>query len=421
MRHRRYGASASGPGRVEHLPRPLRADPGRRNGRSGPRGLFRPVTLGLLLLSCQGCCLQALWSDDGDGEERRVVSDVVARDVEMGWSLPDGDRRGASMLLMPVSAAEPSAGPWRLVPTRASEAALPLLNASDLLPDPKVTVRIDREREDGDLVVSEAELTIAGAIGWQQLGGRIDPATLPVETRERLRELQSPQFAYWATPTPDLLQRCDERLRRLDLAALSPQHGPMAIVGAVVVDAVGKPWMPPVLPAVPADGDDEAAIARQQAAAAAVPSEFELLQGVQAIVLAAAADGPLTLRVRMDLAWLAAELEPLSASSWQHRSEWVLADASAAPADRRGIAQVHLTEGQVRWVSGAVARDGLGMRIALTPLALLGDLTFGWLVKALGFCDDDDEDEEADDGALARQERRVKKQLRAQQARRRSQ
>ena len=373
-----------------------------------------------MLAGLQGCCFTTrLWQDDGAespepseelvverSEERELAAECRLDDDALWVRASDGsDRQGGSH--------------WRLVAGQQPATASELAAATALLAEPTLRVELVRDHEQGHLTYSSAQVMLTGVPVPAALGVAVDPASLPGELRQRLDAAVAsrPGFAFevqrGAGESP-LLRRCRDRLVGLDLRPLAGDPVPPALVvlGAVFLDRDGKPWSPPVAP--------DAAVAGEVAAPDEVPDEAAVaarLAGVQAVVRASDGTGERTFVLELDRVWVWSALRQQPDGRAQHVSRWVGADAATGPpvaaAAWRG--QLLLRERDLGWHRpGSVDHDSdaFWTRLALTPLALAGDVLVGWALSCLGVpvcgCADDDDDE---------QERRREQQR--QQARRR--
>jgi hypothetical protein len=355
----------------------------------------------VLLASLQGCCFTTrLWQDDAESpepseelvversDERELTAECRLDDDALWVRASDGsDRQGGSH--------------WRLVAGQQPATVSELAAATALLAEPTLRVELVRDHEQGHLTYSSAQVMLTGVPVPAALGVAVDPASLPGELRQRLDAAVAgrPGFAFdveRGAGTP-LLRRCRDRLQGLDLRPLAGDPAPPALVvlAAVFLDRDGRPWSPPdaadAAEPEPNAALDEAAIAAR-------------LAGVQAVVRASDGTGERTFVLELDRVWVWSALRRQPDGRAQHLSRWVGADAAAgqpvaAAAAWRG--QLLLRERDLGWHRpGAVDHDSdaFWTRLALTPLALAGDVLVGWALSCLGVpvcgCDDDDDEQE---------------------------
>ena len=388
-----------------------------------PRGKLLALCLLALLPGC--CFTQALW-DDGEDEREPVERLAVVRtetfELVATWTVvagAAGERRIA--VQSAVGADRDGVAAWQLVSTSAEEAgaadvALALLAAPDPATAPAVRIEVTRDREQGDLTFSEARLVLEPKFDPTTFGQAVAATALPPDVQERLAAAAStPRYAFaaeaGASPSSPLPVRCEHRLRRLDLRRLLPgaPSSPLVFVTALLVDDAWQPWSPSPPAPAPADGAEPAAS----------KSELAQLAAVRAVVLATDGTTQHTFVLRMASAWSWSDLavgesgQPSHVSYWAFRTAPPAKGASPAggahPTDAEAatvaaaVFPLRITEREVTWELVDVSQP-IGAKLALTPLALLGDLAVGWLLHVAGleFCSCDDDDESAE----RRQQRR---------------
>ena len=385
----------------------------------------RTSLLTLLCLLASGCCFtNALWEEDEElgsapgpnlvrvvtgvhRHEHRVDVAVVARDQGLqGLRLRSLDGPDADGLAA-----------WQLSPAEGDDLACALL--ADPRQRGRCSLRIDvaRDREQGDIVWSEATVVLQGVLELGDLGGPVDPASLSPSVRERLDAASAAQDAF-ARPSPradgkDWLRRFDERVRTVDLRALTPgETAPWVPYAVVLVGPDGRPWQPPVA-AAPASTADKVVVAvagPEPAVPAEPPRSREIVQlgGLAAVIVATNGTITRTFQLRAERASLWSQLGGRADGHFDATSKWrFLADASAVdPSSATTMAQtaaaaevwpLTVTDRNIVWDEREPesSEDFFG-KLALTPLAIAGDLLFGWMLSAIGVeacgCDDDDDE-----------------------------
>lgn len=385
----------------------------------------RTTPLALLCLLASGCCFtNRLWEEDPDDEERepirvRVVEATRRHEHRVTVAVVSGNDEGECVQLTALDGPDADGGSaWRLAAVDGEDLACALLADRRLLG--RCSVRIDalRDREQGDVVWSEATLGLQGAFETASLGRAVDPATLGAAVRERLDAASTGQDAFArpkaATPADAWLHRLDERLRSLDLRAFTPNEpAPWVPYAVVLVDRTGQPWQPVVPPAVGSarnHGTGERVPAEAAAASGDAPPRFprsrthevSLLAGVRAVLAATNGTVTRTFVLPADQAVLWSLLGGAADGHFDVTSTWRFR------ADRLANVDPAAATGPEPWPLTVVDRD-IGYReeesgpedfwanLAWTPLTLAADFLGGWMLSAIGVefcgCDDDDDDE----------------------------
>lgn len=386
----------------------------------------RTTLLTMLVLLASGCCFtNALWAEDPDAEDRepiriRVVEATQRHEHRVTVAVVAGNDEVGSLQLAALDGPDADGGhAWRLSAIDGEDLACALLADRRLLGRCSVRIDVLRDREQGDIVWSEATVGLQGAFEMLSLGRAVDPATLGAAVRERLDAASAGQDAFArpkaATPADAWLQRLDERLRSLDLRALTPNEAtPWVPYAVVLVDQAGRPWQPVVPPAVGSarsPGAGSGVPAEAAAAAGDAPARFprsrthevSLLADVRAVLAATNGTVTRTFVLPADQAVLWSLLGGAADGHFDTRSTWRFRADGSANVDPAAAT------GPEPWPLAVVDRD-IGYRdeergvadfwskLALTPLALAGDLAVGWLLRVVGIdacgCDDEDEDDD---------------------------
>jgi hypothetical protein len=386
----------------------------------------RTSLLALLCLLASGCCFtNALWVDDDEelGAASvpnlvRVVTGVTRHEhrVDVAVVVRDQGVQGLRLRSLDGPDADGFAA-WQLSPAAGDDLACTLL--ADLRQRGRCSLRIDvaRDRDQGDIVWSEATVVLQGVLDLGDLGGPVDPASLSPSVRERLDAASVAQDAF-ARPAPradgtDWVRRFDERVRTADLRALTPgETAPWVPYAVVLVGSDGRPWQPPVA-AAPASTADKVVVAvagPEPAVPVEPPRSREIVQlgGLAAVIVATNGTITRTFQLRAERASLWSQLGGRADGHFDTTSKWrFLADASAVdPSSATTMAQtaaaaevwpLTVTDRNIVWDEREPesSEDFFG-KLALTPLAIAGDLLFGWMLSAIGVeacgCDDDDDE-----------------------------
>jgi len=384
----------------------------------------RTSLLTWLCLLASGCCFtNALWEDDPDDEDReptrvRVVEATRRHEHRVIVAVVAGSDEAQGLQVAALDGPDADGGSaWRLSAVDGEDLACALLADRRLLGRCSLHIDALRDREQGDVVWSEATLGLQGAFETASLGRAVDPAALGAAVRERLDAAWTGQDAFArpkaATPADAWLMRLDERLRSVDLRAFTPNEpAPWVPYAVVLVDQAGKPWQPVVPPAVGSarsSGTRDRVPAEAAAASGEAPPRFprsrthevSLLAGVRAVL--AATNGTLTRTFVLpaDQAVLWSLLGGAADGHFDFRSTWRFrADrlANVDPAAATGpepwpLAVVDRDIGYREEVSGP---DDFWANLALTPFTLAADFVVGWMLSAIGVeacgCDDDDDE-----------------------------
>jgi hypothetical protein len=375
--------------------------------------------LTLLCLLASGCCFtKELWAEDEDFGSApgpnlvRVVTDVQRHEYRVDVAVVAMDQGLQRLRLRSLDGSDADGlAAWQLSPADGDDLACALL--ADPRQRGRCSLRIDvaRDRERGDIVWSEATVVLQGVLDLGDLGGPVDPASLSPSVRERLDAASAAQDAF-ARPAKradgeDWLRRFDERVRTVDLRALTPgETAPWVPYAVVLVGADGRPWQPPVA-AAPAstDGKVVIAVAGPEPAEPVEPPrsrEVAQLAGVAAVVVATNGTITRTFQLRAERASLWSQLGGRADGHFDATSKWrFLADAGAADpiAGTAAAAEVWplaVTDRNIVWEEQeSDSTDDFWGKLALTPVTLAGDLLVGWILSAIGIeacgCDDDDE------------------------------
>lgn len=377
--------------------------------------------LSLCWLASACCFTKALWAEDEEvgslGPRLALVVTGVQRHehrVEVAVVATDAGRQGLRLRALDGPDADGSAA-WQLSPVDGDDLVCVLL--ADPRQRGRCGLRIDvaRDRELGDIVRREATVVLQGALDLGDLGGPVDPASLSPSVRERLDAASGAQDAF-ARPAKradgeDWLRRFDERVRTVDLRALTPgETAPWVPYAVVLVGPDGRPWQPPFA-AAPASTDGKVVIAVASPEPVEPPRSREVAQlaGVAAVVVATNGTITRTFQLRAERASLWSQLGGRVDGHFDATSKWrFLADPGAADpiAD---TAAPHAAAAAEVWPLVVTDRiigakepqpDSSGdflARLALTPVAIAGDLLVGWMLSAIGVegcgCDDDDDDD----------------------------
>lgn len=382
----------------------------------------RTSLLTSLCLLASGCCFtNALWEEDEElGSSRplvRVVTDVQRHEHRVDVAVVARDQGLKGLRLRSLDGPDPDGlTAWQLAPVDGDDLACALL--ADPRQRGHCILRIDvvRDREKGDIVWSEATVVLQGVLDLGDLGGPVDRASLSSRVREQLDAARAAQDAF-APPSPrsegaDWLRRFDERVRTVDLRALTPgETAPWVPYAVVLVGPDGLPWQPAVA-AAPASAAGKGPVAVVGPAPATPPRSREMAQlaGVSAVVVATNGTSTRAFQLRAERASLWGQLGGHADGHFDAISKWrFLADAgsadpisgatappAAAVVDVWPLAVTDRTivmeEADERYSS----RDFFG-KLAVTPFAIAGDLLCGWALAAIGAefcgCDDDDDDE----------------------------
>jgi hypothetical protein len=379
----------------------------------------------LCLLASSCCFTNALWEEDPDDEERepirvRVVEATRRHEHRVHVAVVTADDEAKSLRLAALDGPDDDGGEaWQLAPIDGEDLAGALLTDRRLLGRCSLSIDVLRDREQGDIVWSQATLALQGAFDVRSLGAAVDPVTLGPAVRERLEAASAGQDAFArplvATPTSAWLQRLDERLRAVDFRALTPDEpSPWVAYTVVLVDRTGQPWQPvvpsPAVGSARSPGAGSAVPAEAAAAAGAAPPRFprsrshelSLLAGVQAVVAATNGTVTRTFVLPADQAVLWSLLGGAADGHFDSRSTWrFLADAPAAvvPAAATGAEAwpLAVVDRDIGYRDEARGVEDFWGKLALTPLAIAGDLAVGWLLRVVGVdacgCDDDDDDD----------------------------
>lgn len=386
----------------------------------------RTSLLALLCLLASGCCFtNALWADDEEiGESSgpnlvRVVTGVQRHEHRVDLAVVARDQGLQGLRLRSIDGPDADGlAAWQLSPAEGDDLACALL--ADPRQRGRCSLRIDvaRDRERGDIVWSEATVVLQGVLDLGDLGGPVDPASLSPSVRERLDAASAAQDAF-ARPAPradgsDWVRRFDERVRTVDLRALTPgETAPWVPYAVVLVGPEGRPWQPPVA-AAPASTADKVVVAvagPEPAVPAEPPRSREIVQlgGLAAVIVATNGTITRTFQLRAERASLWSQLGGRadghfdSTSKWRFRADAASADPIPA-ATAAGIAAaaevwpLAVTDRNIVWEQEELdSSDDFWGNLALTPLAIAGDLLVGWMLSAIGVeacgCDDDDDDE----------------------------
>lgn len=379
--------------------------------------------LTLLCLLASGCCFtNALWEEDDDEDREpirvRVVEATRRHEHRVTVAVVAGSDEVQSLRLTALDGPDADGGQaWRLSAVDGEDLACALLADRRLLGRCGVRIDVLRDREQGDIVWSQATICLQGAFATTSLGSVVDPVTLGVAVRERLDASSIGQDAFArpkaATPADAWLYRLDGLLRSVDLRALTPNElAPWVPYAVVLVDQAGKPWQP-VVPSVVGSAHDPATGDRVPAEASAgdAPPRFprsrthevSLLADVRAVLAATNGTVTRTFVLPADQAVLWSLLGGAADGHFDIRSTWRFRGDGPANVDPAAAT------GPEPWPLAVVDRDigyreeergfeDFWSRLALTPLALAGDLAVGWLLRVVGIdacgCDDDDDDDE---------------------------
>lgn len=384
----------------------------------------RTLLLASLCLLASGCCFtNALWAEDEEvgslGPRLALVVTGVQRHehrVEVAVVATDAGRQGLRLRALDGPDADGSAA-WQLSPVDGDDLVCVLL--ADPRQRGRCGLRIDvaRDRELGDIVRREATVVLQGALDLGDLGGPVDPASLSPSVRERLDAASGAQDAF-ARPAKradgeDWLRRFDERVRTVDLRALTPgETAPWVPYAVVLVGPDGRPWQPPVA-AAPASTADKVVVAvagPEPAVPAEPPRSREIVQlgGLSVVIVATNGTITRTFQLRAERASLWSQLGGRADGHFDATSKWrFLADPGAAD-PIAGTAAPHAAAAAEVWplvvtdriiVAKEPQPESSGnflVQLALTPLAIAGDLLVGWMLSAIGLdscgCDDDEDD-----------------------------
>ena len=385
----------------------------------------RTSLLALLCLLASGCCFtNALWEEDEElglapgSTLVRVVTGVHRHEYRVDVAVVARDQGLLGLRLRSLDGPDADGlAAWQLSPAAGDDLACALL--ADPRQRGRCSLRIDvaRDREQGDIVWSEATVVLQGVLHLADLGGPVDPASLSPSVRERLDAASAAQDPF-ARSAPrvdgaDWVRRFDERVRTVDLRALTPgETAPWVPYAVVLVGPDGRPWQPPVAAApASADGKVVIAVAGPEPAVPAEPArsrEIVQLGGLSAVVVATNGTTTRTFQLRAERASLWSQFGGHADGHFDTTSKWrFLADArAAAPSSASTTSQtgaaaevwpLTVTDRRSAWDhrEPASSEDFYG-DLLLTPLALAGDLLFGWILSAIGVeacgCDDDDDE-----------------------------
>ena len=178
----------------------------------------------------------------------------------------------------------------------------------------------------------------------------------------------------------------------------------------VLVDRDGQPWQPVVPPASvePANAAGAASAAPADASAERVvrfprsrTHEVLLLANVRAVVAATNGTATRTFVLPADQAVLWSLLGGAADGHFDIRSTFRFrsdASASATTASAAGAEPwpLAVVDREIAYRDEARGTDDFWGKLALTPLAIAGDLLVGWMLSAIGVeaCDCDDDDDE---------------------------
>lgn len=382
----------------------------------------RTLLLSSSCLLASGCCFtNALWTDDFDGEDRepirvRVVEATQRHEHRVAVAVVPWDDEAKSLKLSSLDGPDADGcEAWQLVAIDGEDLACALLADRRLLGRCSLRVDVLRDREQGDVVWSQATLGLQGAFDVRSLGEPVEAATLGPTVRERLDAASTGQDAFArqpaATSAGAWLRRLDERLRSVDLRALTPgEPTPWVPYAVVLVDRDGQPWQPVVPPASvePANAAGAASAAPADASAERAvrfprsrTHEVLLLANVRAVVAATNGTATRTFVLPADQAVLWSLLGGAADGHFDIRSTFRFrsdASASAATASAAGAEPwpLAVVDREIAYRDEARGTDDFWGKLALTPLAIAGDLVVGWMLSAIGLdscgCDDDEDD-----------------------------